>query len=328
MIRPRDNDLDLTLAIPVLNDLPHLLRLLARVARLGLARHVVVVDDGSDVAIDKSALLDVAGLAPDRLTLLRHDMARGPGMARNLALAHAPGDHLLFLDADDLPTPELLDLRRDLAGQTFDFCLFQHHDTRMERDGLWGQMPHDHALWRATGADLGALCPLSGPGAATLSGTANYPWNKIYRTGFLRDNAIGCSDILVHEDIELHWNSFLEARQILTSDRIGVIHFVSADGGRLTNLLGPERLQVFGPLERIATRIDQHRADRFALPFYRFAFGLIDWISDNLAPDLQDRFAGLTRDFLQTHLNPVLQAEITRQSPALLDRVQHILSRV
>lgn len=314
----------LTLAIPARDDTGHLCRLLARAGALGLAERVVVVDDGSDPAIDGAALQAAAGLGPGRLTLLRNDRPRGPGIARNQALDHAATDHLLFLDADDLPTRELPELLRDLDGERFDFCLFQHHDTRMEQERIWGQTAHDQALWRAAGVDLGALTPVSGAAAGTLSRTANYPWNKIYRTGFLREHGIGCSDLLVHEDIELHWRSFLNAGRILASDRVGVIHFVAPDGDRLTNRTGPERLAVFDPLARIAEEILATAPDIYALPFFGFAFGLFGWIAGNLDPAHHAAFAERIRDFVTAHVPPVWLDRLRQAEPR---KIEPILAR-
>jgi len=318
--------MNLTLAIPTHNDPDGLVCLLARAASLGCVAHVVVVDDGSDMAISADTLLATGAWRADQLTLLRHDTALGPGVARNLALAHVPTDHLLFIDADDLPTRELPHLLRDLDGQDFDFCIFQHHDTRMEREHSWGQTAHDRAFWQAAGLDTGALARVSPDAAAQLSGTANYPWNKIYRTAFLHAHNIGCSDIMVHEDIELHWRSFIEARTILASDRVALIHVIHEAGARLTNRTGSERLKVFGPLERIAAEIDRTKdgngnGDIYALPFFSFAIGLFDWISGNLQPEFQTRFGALVQDFLRRHVSPALRDEITRINPDLAARM-------
>jgi len=307
----------LTLAIPAHNDADDLARLLARAAAIGCFDHIVVVDDGSDTPLGRDHLCAASGLDPARLTLLRHETARGPGAARNRALAEVDTDHVLFMDADDLPTRELAHLVADLGGQAFDFCAFQHHDTRSEQEHRWGQTPWDQALWRAAGVDLGALSAVPAGGGAALAQTANYPWNKLYRTAFLRENAIACSDILVHEDVELHWHSFLNARTILASDRIGVVHFVSPGGGRLTNRAGPERLEVFGPLSRISAEIETGGHDVYALPFFRFALGLIDWISGNLRAEYRERLGAMARAFVITDM-PISMLERLRHSDAAL----------
>lgn len=314
----------LTLAIPSHNDTAPLCRLLHQIARLKLGDHVIVVDDGSDRPVDKAQVCDQSGLPQDRLMLLRHDRPKGPGAARNRAILYTQTDHLLFLDADDLPTRELPELLRDLEGEAFDFCQFQYHDTRMEQELAWGQMTHDQQLWQAAGLDLGALSEVTPKAAAELARTANYPWNKIYRTEFLRAHAIGCSDILVHEDVELHWRSFLNARRILASDRVGVIHFVSPQGARLTNRTGAERLDLFGPLGRLAMEIRLKSPATYALPFFDFAIGLFDWIAGNLDPAHHDAFATAVHDFVTIQVPADLLDQIRAAEP---ERTARVLAR-
>jgi len=314
----------LTLIIPVHNDAENLQRLIERSSALEIAEHYIVVDDGSDVPLHADQLRAAGAPAPGRLTLLRNDTARGPGAARNRALLHVVTDHLLFLDADDLPTRELPDLLRDLEGEAFDFCQFQYHDTRMEQELAWGQMTHDQQLWQAAGLDLGALSEVTPKAAAELARTANYPWNKIYRTEFLRAHAIGCSDILVHEDVELHWRSFLNARRILASDRVGVIHFVSPQGARLTNRTGAERLDLFGPLGRLAMEIRLKSPATYALPFFDFAIGLFDWIAGNLDSAHHDAFATAVHDFVTTQVPADLLDQIRAAEP---ERTARVLAR-
>lgn len=308
----------ITLAIPAHNDTPGLIRLLGAAAGLTCVAAAVVVDDGSDVPLDPGALAAASGFDPARLTLLRNDTAKGPGPARSRALAHVQTDHLLFADADDLVTPELDLLCADLAGQEFDFCLFQHHDSRADQEKRRGQMDWDMRFWEAAGVAAGALCAAPPAAAAQLVQTANYPWNKLYRTGFLRAHHIACSDIPLHEDVELHWRSFLRAETILTSDRLCAVHFVSHDGGRMTNRRGAERLQVFGPLTRIADEITQQGAGHLALPFARFALGLAAWIARNIAPEHRAELADLTRALAKDHIPPDLRARLAAEDPALV----------
>lgn len=304
--------MNLTVIIPAHNDEGPLHRLLRHIRQLKLADHIIIADDGSEPAIAFEPLPAAAGLAPDRITLLRQDRPRGAGAARNLALAHVTTEHVLFLDADDLPLRELSDLLRDLEGQAFDFCIFQHHDSRCGTEGRWGQMPEDQALWRAAGTDIGALSQVSPAAAVSLCQTANYPWNKIYRTGFLQEHSIRCTEIAVHNDVELHWRSFLNAKTILASDRVGVIHYVAPGQGRLTNRNGPERLQVFTALSRVSAELRlRAELEMFAVPFYRFAAGLLDWINSFIRPDLQDEFNRLAETFFATEVPAPIRAYLS-----------------
>ena len=65
---------------------------------------VVVVDDGSSEDI-AGALRSVL----DRIQLLRQEINRGAGVARNVGITHASGSLLHFLDADDLLEADTID---------------------------------------------------------------------------------------------------------------------------------------------------------------------------------------------------------------------------
>lgn len=286
---PRPSPLRPALVIPVHNDAEALRRLLDQARAMGCFAQIVVVDDGSTPALTLPE-------APD-LTLLRHDQALGGGVARNFGLTAVTAEHLLFFDADDLLTPELPVLLTALGGAgRFDFCQFKYADSRVPAEGLRGHPDWDELFWERAGLSVGHLREAPPAVWPTLAQTANYPWNKIYRTAFLRDHGIGCADTQVHQDIPLHWLGYLAARRILTSDRICAWHHVSAAGGRLTNRSGPERLEVFDALAPVMAA-----ADAAGVAWHRsvaaFVLGLIDWgesrIVPALRPELRRREAAL-----------------------------------
>lgn len=310
--------LDLTVAIPSHNDNGHLTRLLSHLAALKFTRSIIVVDDGSLPAPDHDTLIKASGLAPAQLTLLRQPQVAGAGAARNRALLHTTTKHLLFMDADDLPTRELRALCRSLAqAGEFDFCMFQHHDSRMGQSGQWGQMAFDQSLWDKTELNHRNLSEVSTTDAACLAQTANYPWNKIYRTDFLHAHRLRCSDTLVHNDIALHWKSFLRAGRILSSARIGVTHFVTPGGDRLTNRLGAERLRVFEPLEEIALEISVENTQKspYALAFFGFVLGLLCWVNESLDPSLRSELAQRSTAFFNRYLSRSMRTQLKQQRP-------------
>ncbi|UWQ86097.1 glycosyltransferase [Leisingera caerulea] len=307
------------MAIPAHNDCASLLRMLRMLRALGCAEQIVVVDDGSQEPLRETVLLDAAGLEAGQLRLLRNETAKGAGAARNLALAHVQTSHLLFLDADDRPARALPWLLQDLAGQDFDFCLFQYHDTRREAQGAFGQMPYDQAFWETAGLGLGARTQVSPFAAASLVQTSNYPWNKIYRTGFLREHSINCSETLVHNDIELHWRSFLNGTRILASNHVAVVHDVAPDGQRLTNRTGPERLDVFIPLTRIAAEIRAKDLDLYLQPFWSFSTGLLQWVKNNLDHALHPRLSQQTQAFLAANAPAGMHENLRHQLASVLE---------
>ena len=304
------------LIIPVWNDRSGVERLLKQARRLDCFSEVIIVDDASMQPLEEDRLCRAWG--EGHLRLFRQTSQQGAGAARNLALEHVSASHLMFFDSDDLLTPELVFLLRDLAGRDFDFCLFRHHDSRPGRWGRYGQMSSDDALWRLAGVATGALQKIDSGQATLLAGTINYPWNKIYRTDFLQKHDIRCAETPVHNDIPLHWLSFLHGRHILTSDRIAARHFVTRGGNRLTNRSGRERLSVFTPLRSVATATDGHP---LMTAFLRFACNLFDWIRGILDPAFRSEFQSEMRHFLQQIATPTLFAEIVQRDPVLARRI-------
>jgi len=320
--------MSLTLVLPVHNDAQNLRRVLQQAHRLGIFNRVVVSDDGSDEPVSRAAVCPPNAWLQGRFTILHSNTSKGAGHARNRALEHVETEHVLFFDSDDLLTPDLAALVRSLAGQHFDFCLFRHTDSRSIDLGGLGQMPFDEAHWRRAGVQVGALRQISQTQACALAETANYPWNKIYRTDFLKQNDIRCSETMVHNDIELHWMSFHHGRDILVSDRVGALHFVAPDEQRLTNRKGEERLAVFTPLDRIAVALGaEGTSERLLEAFLRFVSGLFDWIRNNIAPPLRERLDEATRDFLLTHVNEARFSKLSRTDPVLARHIVFQLER-
>jgi len=310
--------MSLSLVIPARDDHASLPRLLDQAAGYGIFERAVVVDDGSDPPLDPDALRP-QGVAPDWLVLQRNDDPQGAGAARNRGMEAVETPHLLCFDADDLLTPEIVPLWRDLEGRDFDICLFRHNDSRASAAGGWGQMPLDEAIWRTAGV-RGALAALTPAQCARLAETANYPWNKICRTGFLRENALRCAETEVHNDIPLHWGCLLAARRALASERVAARHFVGG-ATRLTARRGAARLTVFGPLAEVAAAIRAREAGAFVLPFLRFVSGLLDWIRGRLEPALVPAFDARARAFLLAETDPPRFARIAREDPVLALRL-------
>lgn len=320
--------MSLTLVLPVRNDTQNLRRVLEQAHRLGVFNRVVVSDDGSDTPVSRAGICPPDAWSQDQLTIIRSDTGKGAGHARNRALEHVVTEHVLFFDSDDLLTPDLAALVRSLAGRQYDFCMFRHSDSRCINWGGLGQMPLDEAHWRRAAVQVGALRQITRTQASALAETTNYPWNKIYRTGFLREHDIRCSETMVHNDIELHWMSFHHGRDILVSDRVGAVHFVTSGGQRLTNRKGEERLAVFAPLERIALALGAEGASEPLFEaFVRFVSGLFDWIGNNITPSLWERLDVATREFLLRHVTEARFSKLSRTDPVLARHIVFQLER-
>lgn len=78
-------------------------------SQLGINAEIIVVDDGSPSPVP------TGGFDPS-VSVIRSDVNRGAGSARNLGVAHASHDALAFLDADDEWLPSSAGARLSLLG--------------------------------------------------------------------------------------------------------------------------------------------------------------------------------------------------------------------
>jgi len=325
-----DHPFSLAVVIPVWNDPAGLARLLPQFLALPDVTQIIVSDDASDPPCTAEHL-DLADATGDpRLTWLRNETRCGAGHARNTGLEQVTAPHVLFFDSDDTLLPGFDALIADLGRPEtpdFDFCLFCHVDSRQRARGTLAPLPSDQRHWD-TIAVPEAPTPLLPDQAARICRISAYPWNKIYRTAFLRETGIRCTEIMVHNDLELHWTGFLRGRHILASSRLCCEHFVHAAGQRLTNRSGTERLEVFRALEAVQAAIaaDAGAAATYADAAAEFYLNLFRWIDGTLAPELRAPFHDKAQSFLRRQLSPPVFALAAMRDPQLARRLNRFLT--
>ncbi|HWR76598.1 MAG TPA: glycosyltransferase family A protein, partial [Thiobacillus sp.] len=102
----------ISVVMPCLNAAPFVEEAVESVLAQSYPRvELVVVDDGSSDG-SSDILQRLASDNPERITLIFQSRA-GPFAARNLALAHANGNYIAFLDADDTWQPDALSRMHD-----------------------------------------------------------------------------------------------------------------------------------------------------------------------------------------------------------------------
>ena len=116
---------------------------------------VIVVDDGSD----DQEWLAIQLFADERIRIIkRTDGLKGPSRCRNLGVAGALGDYIMFLDSDDLLAPwclsERLQYAEELLGHdllVFPVMLFEQ--TPGDLPVCWNRLEGDHDLERFLRSD-------------------------------------------------------------------------------------------------------------------------------------------------------------------------------
>ena len=112
----------ITVVMPCYNTAPYVEEAVTSVLRQSYPHiELIVTDDGSTDG-STEILQRLAAAHPERITLTFQNRA-GPYAARNFALAHAHGQYIAFLDADDTWHPEALQRMHDaLAANRADIA--------------------------------------------------------------------------------------------------------------------------------------------------------------------------------------------------------------
>lgn len=88
---------------------------------------LIIVDDGSTDA--SASIVEKIASSEPRITLLRQPNA-GACVARNLAFRHCKGDYVMYLDADDLISPDKIELQVEALShadpKAVAICAWEH----------------------------------------------------------------------------------------------------------------------------------------------------------------------------------------------------------
>jgi CDP-glycerol glycerophosphotransferase len=184
---------------------------------------VVVVDDGS---ADGTAAV---AAAHDRVRLVHHDTARGPGLARNAGVAVATGEHVWFVDGDDWLLEGAIEAVLPRVADV-DVLLVDH--VRTYPSGRVAPSSSRPLLQRAPSA------PFTLAAWPALVDVLHVPWNKIVR----RSLVVPFSDAPVYEDVAFTFGVLRRAERIAVLAEPPVYSYRTARPGALTRTQGERHL--------------------------------------------------------------------------------------
>ncbi len=235
--------------VPVYNVEPYLEECLASIRGQTYSRlEIIVIEDGST---DGSALVMERHHEDPRIRLLRHPRNLGLSAARNTGIDASTGDYLIFVDADDLIHPQLVELclhcarAHDCDLVIFDAVAFSDRaPITVDRLGRPARCS-ERALPREE---------------YFLSGKA--AWRKLMRSSLLKSTDWRFPAGLCYEDDPLHYFLGLEAVERRTLDcalyfrRKRPNSITSSAGRPLLDWFATQRLSIPEVLAR-ATRREQ-----------------------------------------------------------------------
>lgn len=211
-----------SVVIPVYNGAACLEECLDSVATQGLAdMEILCVDDGSTDATPDI----LAGYAArdSRFRVITQENG-GPGVARNTGLAQAAGEYLVFLDADDRFEPDFLAemvRRAEETGADVTICRAVEFDTETGR-----ALPSGWML-RLEGLPEELVFAPKEIAANLFRFTWGWPWDKLYRTAYLRRGGFAYPALPNSEDLSFVFSSLAAAGSLAVVDKVLVHHRVN-----------------------------------------------------------------------------------------------------
>lgn len=287
-------DLDLTVVIPVYNCADLLEKTVHSVlAMKKISFNILLIDDGST---DHSATI-CKSLAEKHSNIHFYQQNnKGAGRARNSVIPLCTGKYTYFLDADDLVDARKLEAAVQQAIRIGSDLLFMKYKIEFTDENRTRDMfDSDEKLWKVFNETL--VLSERRKAAASL---INYPWNRIIRTGLLRDANIFFGSTVVHNDVLYHWHSIVAAKSIHYTNNAVCTHRKFATREQITNINDTRRLGVLEALRYTQHTISHYPAySQVKAEWNTFSTKLVDWAKERIPSDYQDQYEIGKKQFLQ-----------------------------
>ena len=268
-----------SVVIPVYNAEKYLRECLDSVVNQALKDiEIICVDDGST---DSSPEILREYAAKDSRVKVFSQEKSNSGAARNNGLLHACGEYCIFLDADDFFEPNLLEksYKKALADKAdivaFHFYRYYENGTLEERKGVYRE--------HITRGDIFNYqdCP-----DFIMSIVNPTPWNKLYRTDFIRDHDLKFEEISSSNDITFASVSVAVAERVSILDE-RLVYYRVGHSGTITSIKSKNLKNALIAVKSGVAQVSklpyydkiQNSAMRFAIEniVYAFRFNISDF---------------------------------------------------
>lgn len=189
---------------------------------------VICVNDGS--SDDSLSIVSRYSKEFPRFKLIDQENA-GTAAARNAGIAEAHGKYLMLLDSDDLLEPDLLQTMVNAAERTRADVVVCRSDEFNHNTGIWHRSP-----W-VTRTDLlpkKESFSAAEVGENLFKSFAGWPWDKLYRTSFIKENEFSFPPLRNSEDLCFVYPALVSASSIAVVDKV-LVHHRTCRSGSVSN---------------------------------------------------------------------------------------------
>ncbi len=171
---------------------------------------LICVDDASDDVITKE-ILEERKKKDARVKLIVLDKNIGAGGARNIGLREANGEYILFFDSDDLASPVMIEkLYSQSRVYQLDMCICSAVVIDDDTEGYIGAV-----IPREIVGITDNVFTLDKLGIDGLTYWNPAPWNKLFRTEFIKENKVEFQEISSCNDVYFTTMCALLAKRIM-----------------------------------------------------------------------------------------------------------------
>lgn len=212
-----------SIVVPVYNNEKYIDQCLQSIKQQSLKEiEVILVDDESTDGSVK--LLEDYKNADSRFRLI-HTTHGGGGTARNAGLRKITGEYVIFLDGDDFFEPDLCEVLYNKAVKTkadIVVCASDKYDTN--NCIFESQLESFSVRDCPKGVFSFARYP-----EHIFNCFANYPWNKLFRSDFVKRNELWFQEIMRTNDLYFVNKALILAEKIATVNKI-LVHYRVGSG--------------------------------------------------------------------------------------------------
>lgn len=209
----------ISIVMPVYNSEQHLKNCISCISEQTFKDfELICVDDGST---DNSAkiLEEIAANVTFPMKII-HQNNQGAGVARNNGFKEATGETTIFLDSDDYFKPEFLEEMYAQYTKTLADIVICQYDVVLP-DGKFLTRKQGFKKFMIPEKEIFCYedCP------QYIFNFANHaPWNKLYRTTFIKENHLEFDNIPNSNDTFFTLSSLISAKKITTVEKVLIIY--------------------------------------------------------------------------------------------------------
>lgn len=283
------NKKNTTVIIPIFNASKYIYKTIASILLNKKVGQIILVNDCS--TDNTLSIIEKIKRSDNRILLLNTDKNSGAGYARNIAIPYIKGNYCCFIDADDIVIDNGIDeVTEVLHIHGGDFLVYKWFQCDMYGKTISLSMANtDESIWNGIIHDKRKM-KIHPEKYPHIMRTLNFPWNKIYKTSFLRENNIIFSETFIHNDNLAHWMSYAQASEIILYNRYIIGHKEDKRRVQISTIMDKRRLQLFDAFSDVDIFFEYGKKYITIYPhFVCYKRDLIGWfghqINDNILPE-------------------------------------------